>query len=53
MFSIADLQTAEEGPDYSEAEEEAENAEDEDSDPSMNVYPIRASFSITKVSHTP
>jgi hypothetical protein len=47
MFSIADIQDAEEEhDDYDEGEEgEAESTEDEP----VHTYPIRVSFSITKV----
>ena len=43
MFSIADIQSAEEEPEYEQ--EEGEGAEDQP----LHSYPIRASFSITKV----
>lgn len=43
MFSIADIQNAEEDPEYEQ--EEGEGAEDQ----ALNTYPVRASFSITKV----
>jgi len=42
MFSIADIQSAEEDPEYEQ--EEGEGAEDQ----ALNTYPVRASFSITK-----
>jgi complement component 1 Q subcomponent-binding protein len=43
MFSIADIQSAEEDPEYEQ--EEGEGAEDQ----ALNTYPVRASFSVTKV----
>jgi|SRR6267154_74819 len=43
MFSIADIQSAEDEPEYEP--EEGESAEDQP----PHSYPIRASFSITKV----
>jgi complement component 1 Q subcomponent-binding protein len=43
MFSIADIQSAEEDPEYEQ--EEGEGAEDQP----LHSYPVRASFSITKV----
>ncbi|KAG6865228.1 hypothetical protein C0991_004286 [Blastosporella zonata] len=45
MFSIADVEAAEE--DFTSEENESENAEDEGEDP-LHTYPIRASLSITK-----
>lgn len=43
MFSIADIQNAEEEPEYEQ--EEGEGGEEQP----PHSYPIRASFSITKV----
>ncbi|OJA12074.1 hypothetical protein AZE42_02175 [Rhizopogon vesiculosus] len=42
MFSIADIQSAEEDPEYEQ--EEGEGAEDQP----LHSYPVRASFSVTK-----
>jgi complement component 1 Q subcomponent-binding protein len=43
MFSIADIQSAEEEPEYEQ--EDAEGGEDQP----LHSYPVRTSFSITKV----
>ncbi|KAH7928563.1 mitochondrial glycoprotein [Leucogyrophana mollusca] len=44
MFSIADIQTADEDPEYEQEEGDDANSEDEP----IHTYPIRSSFSITK-----
>jgi complement component 1 Q subcomponent-binding protein len=49
VFSIADLSTGQEEP-FEQEENDEEASED---DAPMNVYPIRCSFSITKVRRSP
>ncbi|KAH7907540.1 mitochondrial glycoprotein [Hygrophoropsis aurantiaca] len=44
MFSIADIQTADEDPQYEQEEGDDANSEDEP----IHTYPIRTSFAITK-----
>jgi complement component 1 Q subcomponent-binding protein len=50
MFSIADIQSGDEEPQFNEAEEEADDQPGDDSDEVLHAFPIRASFSITKAS---
>ncbi|KAG6909487.1 hypothetical protein DXG01_017209 [Tephrocybe rancida] len=48
MFSIADIDSAEEDFQSEESESEANETEEEDTDDPLHTYPLRASLSITK-----
>ena len=52
MFSIGDIQSADEGNEFEEGERTEEGEEAEADESGMQSYPIRVSFSITKVGPT-